>query len=355
MKRRGWVLAVGAVAMGSAVQAQSSVIAFSSDRASTDFDILIMKETGEAQTQVTSESAAARRPSISTDGTKIVYDDHDDLLMINHDGTGPFTLTAGLSMCDDYNFENDPAKPVVQGCEDADAGSVVNQDGDFLIVFTRETEQVSPGPTFGSRVANLYLGRVDVSAGQLVDLEQLTFSEDCADPIHYQAAWCGASHIVWSREIGSLCSFSPDYDWEICTMPVDASGPLGAPTCYFLNDETANQYPSCTAGGTKIAFAQSDGMDEERPHDICTMNFDGSNLVCFTNEEDDPDNLYYDDTRPSWSPSGTVIAFASDRVSGGGSDYEIWVMNADGSGLTQRTTNSVPDDDPDYGAGRLRP
>ena len=368
MKRRTWVLALGVAVMGSLVQAQSSMIAFSSDRASTDFDILVMKESGEAQTPVTFEDAAARRPSIVFDGTKIVYDDHDNLFM--YDGTtDPPTvpnLTAfpspAAALCGD--------KAGGRGCEDADVGPRVQgglQDGDFLLVFTHETKEAAgAGQSPGARVANLWLGRVDVSEGQLVDLVQLTFSATCADPIHYQAAWCGGSHIVWSREIGDACSANL-YFWEICTMPINVlePTPIGPVTCQLTtsgspNYQKANQYPSCNQNGTMedrmIAFAQSDGLQEERPHDICTIAFDDLEEgvpFCFVNL-DDPDNIY-DDTRPSWSPSGTVLAFASNRPDGGDSpDYEIWVMNADGQGVPQqRTTNEVPDDDPDYGAGRL--
>jgi hypothetical protein len=45
-----------------------------------------------------------------------------------------------------------------------------------------------------------------------------------------------------------------------------------------------------------------------------------------------------DDYQPAWSPDGALIAFASNRDG----DFEIYVMNADGSGVTQLT------DDPEW-------
>jgi hypothetical protein len=45
-----------------------------------------------------------------------------------------------------------------------------------------------------------------------------------------------------------------------------------------------------------------------------------------------------DDRNPAWSPDGTKIAFMRDG--------DIWVMNADGSGLVQLTTDPVYEDDP---------
>src|SRR6266508_2657137 len=45
------------------------------------------------------------------------------------------------------------------------------------------------------------------------------------------------------------------------------------------------------------------------------------------------------DSQPSWSPDGQRIAFYSDRDGNG----EIYVMNADGSGLTRLTDNDAID------------
>jgi Tol biopolymer transport system component len=70
------------------------------------------------------------------------------------------------------------------------------------------------------------------------------------------------------------------------------------------------------------------------------------------------------DESPTWSPDGTKIAFDSNRQADGtvstdctdgtthaptgNCDFEIWTMNADGSGLTQLTNNAAPDTDPDW-------
>jgi TolB protein len=45
---------------------------------------------------------------------------------------------------------------------------------------------------------------------------------------------------------------------------------------------------------------------------------------------------------PAWSPDGTRIAYSC-RIGGGSADFEICVMNADGTGSAQLTTNLVPD------------
>ena len=83
--------------------------------------------------------------------------------------------------------------------------------------------------------------------------------------------------------------------------------------------------PVWSPDGTRIAFrSHRDGNEE-----VYVMNADGSEQ---TNLTQSPGADY----SPAWSPDGSQIAFASSREKAGGLD--IWVMNADGSG-PQRITN----------------
>lgn len=74
----------------------------------------------------------------------------------------------------------------------------------------------------------------------------------------------------------------------------------------------------------KIAFTSIRGDDEDGR--IYVMDPDGSDVV--------PVSSGQSDEEPAWSPDGTRIAFHSWRTG----DLEIFVVNADGSGETQLTT-----------------
>src|SRR5213083_3084647 len=75
-----------------------------------------------------------------------------------------------------------------------------------------------------------------------------------------------------------------------------------------------------------IAFVSNrDGNNE-----IYVMNADGTGLTRLTN---DPASDVY----PAWSPDGSRIAFTSTRDG----HNNIYIMNADGSGVTQLTTETT--------------
>lgn len=84
---------------------------------------------------------------------------------------------------------------------------------------------------------------------------------------------------------------------------------------------------------TRVAFASDRDGDSE----IFVINADGSGLTQLTFNS-------VDDDKPSWSKDGRRIAFES-NLDG---DYEIFVMDADGSNLTQLTRNNVEDYGPSW-------
>jgi TolB protein len=87
----------------------------------------------------------------------------------------------------------------------------------------------------------------------------------------------------------------------------------------------------------KIAFERLDGDFE-----IYTMNGDGTGGTDLTANP----ALYSDDYAPAWSPDGSQIAFHALREGAFDAGYDIYVMNADGTGQTRLTTGSDSEYDP---------
>ncbi len=95
-----------------------------------------------------------------------------------------------------------------------------------------------------------------------------------------------------------------------------------------------SSYPFWSPDGRRIVF-QSDRIDGNR--EIYLMNADGSGLVRLTQNA-------AEDQTPVWSPDGTRIAFQSDRDG----NLEIYVMNADGSGQRNLTRHPAEDSHPKW-------
>jgi Tol biopolymer transport system component len=92
----------------------------------------------------------------------------------------------------------------------------------------------------------------------------------------------------------------------------------------------------------KIAFVNFEDPEDESRSDIYTVSPNGRHLRNLT-----PDSPAADDF-PSWSADGRMIAFWSTRRGRENptGDQEIFVMNANGSGLRQVTDNTVDDGAP---------
>ena len=96
-----------------------------------------------------------------------------------------------------------------------------------------------------------------------------------------------------------------------------------------------NAAPAFSPDGTKIAFESNRSGDFE----IWVMNADGTGQTNLTNTP------LVDDVSATWSPDGTKLAFDSNRTA----NRDIFTMNADGSGQVNRTPASPSlDTDPDW-------
>jgi Tol biopolymer transport system component len=139
----------------------------------------------------------------------------------------------------------------------------------------------------------------------------------------------------WSPD-GSRIAFMSERDgnYEIYIMNADGSGQTN-----LTNHLSTDGGQAWSPDGTKIAFqTQRDGNNE-----IYVMNDDGSAPAPLSNN-------VARDLWPEWSPDGTAIAFASARHDSDPQgclyqlcNFEIYVMNADGSNQTRLTDHFLGD------------
>ena len=146
---------------------------------------------------------------------------------------------------------------------------------------------------------------------------------------------------AWSPD-GTQIAFARFFDsnqfTDVAVINVDGTGLHRLTTA-------SGEYPSWSPDGARIAFATA----RDGNYEIYVMNADGSDQQRLTN------NPAYD-MSPAWSPDGTQIAFDTQRDTfppaevGIGPEFEIHLINLDGSADTRLTNNTQEDRFPDWGS-----
>lgn len=107
-------------------------------------------------------------------------------------------------------------------------------------------------------------------------------------------------------------------------MGADGSAPT-----QLTENETDDRYPVFSPDGATIAYASA----TEAGYDIVTMPAEGGEATKLTDND-------ADDDAPDYAPDGETIAFSSDRAGG---NYDIWLMDADGANPHRLATASRED------------
>jgi len=262
-------------------------IAFHSDPGGSD-DFYIMNADGSEVTQLTKNLETVAFPYWSPDGTQIAFvcctGNSRNIYVMNADGSRPARLTSGSGGYGDPAWSSDGRQVAFSSWEDA----------------------------------GLYV--MNIEDGQ------------SAPPVKL-AQGAGPS---WSPDGTRIAFFSDrDGNTDIYTMNVDGSEQIR-----LTNDPAADYSPTWSPNSARIAFiSERDGNPE-----IYVMNADGSGQ---TNLSNDPAH----DEFASWSPKGMQIVYVSfrdnaDPLEIGVGNAEIYAVNADGSGQTNLTDNTVWDGDP---------
>ena len=341
-------------------------IAFMSARTG-DFELYVMNVDGSAQTRLTYWNGVDGYPSWSskigaprlatpalfsgpTDGERIVFGSDRDgndhaLWVMAADGGQQARLDTVLNLDEqgraqpfaDWDAQWSPDGKQVVFVSDRFADNhmasntwVIDADGTDLRLISSGGDSPTWGPDSRS-VALFYLQGHEITTVSVVHLDGSTGPNliDNRDvPMQMDPA------VEWSpdgrRVVFQGASLEP-WTWGIWVINVDGSG---------LRLVVENAYsPAWSPDGQKIAFM--------RAEDIWAVNSDGTEAKLVFDAPGEvgasPGTLLRD-LCPTWGPDGRHLAFDSD-IDG---DYEIYVINLDGSGLTRLTDNDANDTCPDW-------
>jgi Tol biopolymer transport system component len=278
----------------SAGAATPGKIAFVSTRDGGADEIYVMNADGSGQTRLTNNSFDDLDPAWSPDGRQLAFiseqDGTDgDVWVMNSDGSGARQLT--FNNLGEFSVDWSPdGRQIVfsQSNPPGDDLFVINADGTGLRQLTF-TDFFQIGPHF-SPDGQLIAFNHDVGAGS--DVLALIKPDGSG-----------------LTPLTSFDAFSPDF----------------------------------TADGKRIVF-WSDELTGHTDREIASIAVDGSDLKNLTNTPSIAGNTD-NDQAPSPSRDGhNRIAFSSLR----GGDQELWIMNADGSGVTQLTNTTGTNRGPDW-------
>jgi hypothetical protein len=329
-----------------AVASMTSAVACSTDTAGLDEStaqepVLILSDTAASvagvvvSTAIASHSAVVTAASASADADQVAY-------ISLPPGTLPSGVTAtirnrvtgiGLTVTIiDGGFDPVPIAAVAGDVLDIEvrlAGSAAPQMYSLAVPGKRRPKVVRTNPPRGKRDVALN-ATIQVVFSEPIDARTLTDTsvrlEHDGAPVAGSLAFEDAAQL--SVVITPLASFEEGAEYRlIVTQDVrDLDGePLEAPVTVEF---TAASIGASAVG--RIAFADW--------NTISVINTDGTGLTSLI--DDDGQGWTY--MSPAWSPDGSQIAFGSSRDGG----WDIYVINADGSGLRRLTTHGARDDSP---------
>ena len=220
--------------------------------------------------------------------------------------------------------------------------------GFFALMFSFSTLSFSQGDqptpkgklTFASRDKS---GNTDIYrvAADGSDLKRLTDHEafdgyPTCSPDGYSIAFVSNRHVkLEGKQANSFC---PGKNCDIYLMNAD-----GSHVKRLTFNEGANYYPVWSPDGRQIAFFGHHAGTPLTGTDIFVIDAVGSNVKRVTNSGTWKNG-------PSWSPDGKRLAFSAypedqlgPKKHHGGFNYEIYVIDSDGSNLKRLTDNARGD------------
>jgi Tol biopolymer transport system component len=213
---------------------------------------------------------------------------------------------------------------------DADAFAGLSPDGK-KIVFDSNRNRLAGEPL---NTSDLFLMNTDGSEQTyLTRASSASWSPDTKNIAFHASASGGGTPI--RTDPGSATS---DSDIFVANVDDLITG-VDRPTNITSSEHVIDDDPDWSPDGERIVYTAHADSDDPRlsnTAEIYVLDADGSGT---------PQRLTdngYEERAPDWSPDGTRIEFMC-RIGGGAADFELCVMNADGSNLVQLTDDTLQD------------
>jgi Tol biopolymer transport system component len=247
-------------------------------------------------------------------------DGNNEIYVMNWDGTRPLRIT------------NDPASDI-----DPD----LSPDGRQIVFTSNRTgnNDIFVVSSAGGPAVNLTNNAAnDGWARWSPDGRQIVFhsNRDGNFEIYIMDANGGApTRVTYYPGVDQYPDWSPDGKEIAFRRDVDIYVLTNGQARRLTNAPPLNQMPAWSPNGKQLAFMSS----REGYISVFVMNADGSGQRNLTPKHTGDLDGDWVSRAPSWSTTGRQIYFMSSRPSTG-LDTEIFLMNADGTGLT-RLTNTI--------------
>lgn len=319
------------------------------------YKVFVVDADGSNLTEVvgTNQPSSPVAYSWSPDGSKLALElslnGESSVYVVNVDGTGLTDLAPGPRPAQSFDprWSPDGSRIVFWGQNGADrALFFANPDGSDLTRFSEDGTRASWSPN-GTKLGYMYsVPGSGTSATHIMNpdgSELVNLTEILDMRLLLPSMQFGRSLVAWSPDSRMIAFGSDDEgDLDLYTTTIDGMELVRLTEGLGVGESLFTQIV-WSPDGSKIALATSIGQ-RFSPDEIYVVNTDGSGYENVTNTGNDMDRII------AWSADSSQIFF----VAGHGEpvegterllqvDFDIFVMNADGSGVENLSDRAVSD------------